>query len=1073
MAFLVSTISATVAFADPLDTWHTRTVPTQGVDLNGCAFGNGLFVVVGNGGTILTSPDGVSWTARSSGTTKHLYGIAYGNGRFVAGGGSTKAYTSLDGETWNEHGLALFTLKDISYGNGTFVAVGTSGDIYSSPDGETWTEQDSGTGRNLNGIAYGNGLFVAAGENFAADSIICRSPDGDIWTTGYSGTTADLTGIGFGHGLFVVVGYDGAIRTSDNGQGWTARNSGTENLLRDIAFGNGFFVAIGSGGTVLTSPDGSTWSPRSSPTTNELRGIAYGNGTFVVVGQTDTVLQSEPFTTGPSSLAGVVTSGGIGLQGVTMTLSMAGAAAGSTATAPDGSYAFAALPDGTYTITPGMAGATFTPPSMTLQLADSNRTGLDFSRVITTISGRVTSNGSGLQGVTVTLSKAGSADKITASDADGNFTFASLPDGTYTITPTMAGLSFVPPYRTVPLVGINLTGQDFSRAIATLAVNFTPPAGGTVTGEGISCPGDCTENFVSVQDVILTATANAGYNFGSWTGDCTLVSENRCTVSTGNDRSVTANFNVDVCWDAECDDGNPCTVDACDAINGCTHQPSCGIWTIKDLGTLGGSSSKAFAVNNSGQVAGESDTRDPTSRHPFLYGGGIMKDINPSSPQYYGHAYAINDSGEVAGDYSYYDQGAKIRAFLYSGGSSTNLGTLGGGLSYAYDLNNSGQVAGISSTSDNHTHGFLYSGGAMIDIGTLGGAHSYAYGINDSGQVVGQSYTSDLNKRAFLYSNGQMTDLGTLGGGDSCASAINNSGQVVGYADTGSSSSHAFLYSGGTMTDLGALGSSSKATAINNSGQIVGSCATSSMQRHAFLYRNGQMIDLNNLVTPSSPPSSGWVLLSAEGINDHGQIVGYGTINGITHAFLLSPEPDSYLLTLTVVSDTPERGGGSVQSDAGGVLCNGSGSAASGMSGVCQATFPPGTIVTLYQDPDSNSTRANWSLPGCLMEQSCQVTMDGDKSVAATFAYAYMAKVDSSGNRFDTLNEALANTSANDSIFAREVSFIENLTLAAERAITLTGGLTTAYTSQDAWTTLKGVLTVQSGSLTVNRLIVR
>jgi hypothetical protein len=49
-------------------------------------YGNGLFVAVGKGGTILTSPDGVNWTARTSGTRNDLYGVTYGNGTFVAVG---------------------------------------------------------------------------------------------------------------------------------------------------------------------------------------------------------------------------------------------------------------------------------------------------------------------------------------------------------------------------------------------------------------------------------------------------------------------------------------------------------------------------------------------------------------------------------------------------------------------------------------------------------------------------------------------------------------------------------------------------------------------------------------------------------------------------------------------------------------------------------------------------------------------------------------------------------------------------------------------------------------------------
>jgi hypothetical protein len=49
-------------------------------------YGNGLFVAVGEDGTILTSPDGVTWTQRTSGTSNWLNGVAYGNGLFVAVG---------------------------------------------------------------------------------------------------------------------------------------------------------------------------------------------------------------------------------------------------------------------------------------------------------------------------------------------------------------------------------------------------------------------------------------------------------------------------------------------------------------------------------------------------------------------------------------------------------------------------------------------------------------------------------------------------------------------------------------------------------------------------------------------------------------------------------------------------------------------------------------------------------------------------------------------------------------------------------------------------------------------------
>ena len=113
----------------------------------------------------------------------------------------------------------------------------------------------------------------------------------------------------------------------------------------------------------------------------------------------------------------------------------------------------------------------------------------------------------------------------------------------------------------------------------------------------------------------------------------------------------------------------------------------------------------------------------------------------------------------------------------------TDLGDLGGGASLAYGINAGGQVVGKSLTAGDSYHAFLYNGGTMTDIGTLGGiGDSVAYGINSAGQIVGQSCTvSGLANNAFFYSAGRMTDLGTLGGGvynyGSCAYGINNSGR--------------------------------------------------------------------------------------------------------------------------------------------------------------------------------------------------------------------------------------------------------------------------------------------------------
>jgi probable HAF family extracellular repeat protein len=223
----------------------------------------------------------------------------------------------------------------------------------------------------------------------------------------------------------------------------------------------------------------------------------------------------------------------------------------------------------------------------------------------------------------------------------------------------------------------------------------------------------------------------------------------------------------------------------------------------------------------------------------------------------------------------------------------TDLGTLGGGTSLVFfgGINNRGQVVGVSSTTDSASHAFLYTDGHMIDLGTLGGSSSDASRINNGGQVVGYSLISgDTATHAFLYTDGHMVDLGTLGGSFSEALSVNDRGQVVGQSSINADAPiHAFLYSDGQMIDLGTLGApQSAALGINKRGQIVGQSSSILGKYHgqAFLYSDGQMQDLNSLLAPNS----GWTLREATGINDAGQIVGFGAFNGsFFRAVLLTP----------------------------------------------------------------------------------------------------------------------------------------------------------------------------------------
>jgi uncharacterized repeat protein (TIGR01451 family) len=204
-----------------------------------------------------------------------------------------------------------------------------------------------------------------------------------------------------------------------------------------------------------------------------------------------------------------------------------------------------------------------------------------------------------------------------------------------------------------------------------------------------------------------------------------------------------------------------------------------------DLGTLGGSLSRANAVNAAGQVTGFAALSGDTAQHAFLWQAGAnMLDVGTLGGAN-SQGNAINDASQIAG---YADLAANQgqHAFLWQNGAMQDLGTLGGTYSEGFGINASGQVVGYSTTAGNAAqHAFRWTG-VMQDLGTLGGTFSEAYGINTAGEVVG--YTTrvgDSDQRAFLWKAGTMQDMNGLilpGNGWTLleAHAINDNGEIVG-----------------------------------------------------------------------------------------------------------------------------------------------------------------------------------------------------------------------------------------------------------------------------------------------------
>ncbi len=309
-------------------------------------------------------------------------------------------------------------------------------------------------------------------------------------------------------------------------------------------------------------------------------------------------------------------------------------------------------------------------------------------------------------------------------------------------------------------------------------------------------------------------------------------------------------------------------------------------YKVIDIGTLGGTYSLGFAVNDSGDVAGQAATAGQTdgfaaTAYQWNQRTGIrnLGVLSPprftACPSCNSDAAAVGAAGEVAigseiatldphgedfGQFNPQDPTHRtMRAGVWRHGAMTVLPNLpGGNNANVFWVNNVGQISGVaenavadascSTVTPFQAYRFQPviwgpNGEIQKALSPLkGDTVAYAFTINDHGQAVGQSgLCSELGLppaainastagHAVLWErDGTAVNLGSLGGAFSGASSINNQGEVVGTADSPKDGTrHAFYWTRKTgMVDYGAW-PGAVATVVgcchtnNDRGEIVG-----------------------------------------------------------------------------------------------------------------------------------------------------------------------------------------------------------------------------------------------------------
>lgn len=458
--------------------------------------------------------------------------------------------------------------------------------------------------------------------------------------------------------------------------------------------------------------------------------------------------------------------------------------------------------------------------------------------------------------------------------------------------------------------------------------------------------------------------------------------------------------------------------------------------------TLGGLSQ---TYNGSAKVA--TATTNPADKTvTYTYDGSGTAPTNAGS---YAVVGTINDAN--------YQGSASGTLIIGKAPATVTLGSL----SQTYDGNP--KVATATTTPSGLTVDFTYNGSATAP--TAAGTYTVVGTVNNANYSGTNTGTLTIAKASATVTLGSLNQTYD-GSAKSVTATTSPAGKAVTFTYGGVA---AVPVNAGSYAVVGTISDGNYQGSVSGTLTIAKAAATVMLSNLSQYYDGGAKA-VTVATTPSGLAFSVTYGGSAVAPADAGSYAVVAAVSdanyvGVANGVLVIAVP-KLTVAVSVNNGTQTTGvGGTVTSSPAGISC-----ANSVRNTVVACTNDIAGTLSLYATSSALSTFAGWG-GACSGLGICSVAMDSDKAVTATFNQATLLHID--GTTYPTLQAAYNVATSGSFIQLLDNSVAGTLDAGRNVTVTLKGGYDTGYATTPGMTTLTAPLTIRSGTVVVDRIVIK